>query len=304
MPLQCGSAAFSRQGEILASRTDIDYTLHNLVATLSLDGDYLRIAGIGHQIDRDHSKQANIADCDSNFSRLKVLHPETTSTLHPLTPFRDDPDMHRAFICSSTAFSKPVPMNHDASNNPRNATYNGWAPRDDSAHVKADRREWAPQDHLQQQLQQQAASKYNSNRKPIYLCDAMNVVDESNLLPGGCGYNHGNTGPGTAATFTPGPMDLGSIRQSNACARCSGKGQWSYFCATPKDSMEGDPIKKPDFNKAKRRRREQEKGEKGHRRCAHNHTTEAEAVTVKGAAGDRGKNGGCGNINVSQAGNA
>jgi hypothetical protein len=100
----------------------------------------------------------------------------------------------------------------------------------------------------------------------IHLRGAMNVVDESNLLSGGHGNTRGTTGPCTATMFVPGPMELGLISQSNACARCGVRHHWSYFCATPKDWKEGDPIQKLDFNKAKRRGEEKDNGEKGHGR--------------------------------------
>jgi hypothetical protein len=140
--------------------------------------------------------------------------------------------------------------------------------------------------------------------RTIHLRDAINIVDESNLRRGGRGNTLGNTGPGTAATFALGPMELGLISQSNACAHCGGRGHWLYLCTTPKDWNEGDPIKKPDFDKAKRRGREMEKGEKGHGRCGQNNATETEAATGEDAAGGGGENGSGGNVNVSQAGNA
>jgi hypothetical protein len=84
----------------------------------------------------------------------------------------------------------------------------------------------------------------------IHLHDAMNGVDESNILQGGHGNTLGNTGPGTAATFAPGPMESGSFSQLNSCPPCGGRGHWTYFCTTPKDWKKGDPIKKPDFDKA------------------------------------------------------
>jgi hypothetical protein len=77
-----------------------------------------------------------------------------------------------------------------------------------------------------------------------------------------------------------------------------------YFCTTPKDWKEGDPIKKPDWNKAMKRGREKEKGGKGHGRCGQNDATEAEAATGDGANGGVGENGGGGDGNVSQEGNA
>jgi hypothetical protein len=54
----------------------------------------------------------------------------------------------------------------------------------------------------------------------------------------------------------------------------------------------------------KEKAREKENGEKGHGRRGQNNATEAEAVTGEDAAGGTGKNGGAGNINVSQVGNA
>jgi hypothetical protein len=137
----------------------------------------------------------------------------------------------------------------------------------------------------------------------IDLHHPMNVVDELNLLQGGCGNTLGNSGACTAAMFVPGRMELGSISQSNACTRCGGRGHWSYFCATPMDWKEGDLIKKPDFDKAKRSGREKEKGETGHERCGQNNATEAEAATGEGAAEGGGENGGGGNVNFSQVGN-
>jgi hypothetical protein len=54
--------------------------------------------------------------------------------------------------------------------------------------------------------------------RTIHLRNAMNVVDKLNLLQGGRGSNLGNTGSGTATILVPGPMELGLISQSNACA--------------------------------------------------------------------------------------
>jgi hypothetical protein len=80
-------------------------------------------------------------------------------------------------------------------------------------------------------------------------------------------------------------MELGSITQTNGCMRCGGKGHWSYFCATLKDWKEGDRIKKPEFDKTKRKGKEKEKGEKGRWESGQNNATEAEAATSEGAAG-------------------
>jgi hypothetical protein len=51
----------------------------------------------------------------------------------------------------------------------------------------------------------------------IHLCDARNVVDESNLLCRGRGKILSSTGPGTTMTLAPGPKELDAISQTNAC---------------------------------------------------------------------------------------
>jgi hypothetical protein len=99
-------------------------------------------------------------------------------------------------------------------------------------------------------------------------------------------------------------MELGSISQSNACAQCGGRSHWLYFCATPKDWKVGDPIKKPDFGRGKRKGKEVEMGKQGHGRRGQNNATEADAATGEGAATSGGENGGGGNVDASQAGNA
>jgi hypothetical protein len=88
-------------------------------------------------------------------------------------------------------------------------------------------------------------------------------------------------------------MELGAISQTNACVWCGGRGHWSYFCATPKDWKEGDPIKKPDFDKMKRKGKD--KGVKGRWKPGQNNATEPEVATGEGDAEGGGENGGGGN---------
>jgi hypothetical protein len=123
----------------------------------------------------------------------------------------------------------------------------------------------------------------------------------SNLLQDGHGSTLGTTASDIATLLAPGPMELGSINQTNGCMQCGGKGYRSYFCATPEDWKQGDLMKKPEFDKTKRIGKEKVKGEKGHSRPGQNHTTEAERATGEGATGDGGENGrGGGNIDDSQ----
>ncbi|KAF8532332.1 hypothetical protein BDD12DRAFT_902317 [Trichophaea hybrida] len=138
--------------------------------------------------------------------------------------------------------------------------------------------------------------------RTIHWRDAMNIVDESNLLRGGRGSTPGRTS--TATTLGPSLMELGLISQTNACARCGGRDHWLYFCTAQKNWKKGDPIKKLDFDKTKRQGKEKEKGEKGCWRHGQNNTTKAEAPTGDGAASGGGKNGSSGNSDVNQEGNA
>jgi hypothetical protein len=135
-----------------------------------------------------------VAYCDSNNLPTTLSRPENTSTVDPLTPFRDDHDTHRAFISSNTAFSDTIPMNHDASNDPGNPTYNTWAPRDDSARVEAECRKRVRQDHLwQQQQQQQAAFQAQQQRETQYAQIAHDVQLTTEMQ--GLGYGQSNPDP-------------------------------------------------------------------------------------------------------------
>jgi hypothetical protein len=116
----------------------------------------------------------------------------------------------------------------------------------------------------------------------LHLHDAMNVVDKFYLLRRGRGSALGSSSSSTATTLASGPMKLGVISQTNACARCSGRGHWSYFCATPKDWKDGDLMKKPDFDKTKRKGKD--KREKGRGIHGQNNATETEVAMEEGAA--------------------
>jgi hypothetical protein len=114
----------------------------------------------------------------------------------------------------------------------------------------------------------------------------------------------GNTSSGSVRTFAPCQMELESISQMNDWIRCGGKVHLLYFCMTSRDRMNGDPIKKPDFDKTKHKGKGKEKGDKGCGRCGQNNATEVQAATSKGTARGTGVNGGGGNSDDGQVGNA
>jgi hypothetical protein len=93
----------------------------------------------------------------------------------------------------------------------------------------------------------------DQTERTIHLRDAMNVVDKLNLLRDGGGSTLSNNGSGIAMTLAPGPMELELISLTNGCMQCSGKGYWWYFCETPNDWKEGDPIEKTELGKSKRK---------------------------------------------------
>jgi hypothetical protein len=105
---------------------------------------------------------------------------------------------------------------------------------------------------LECQILSSVIVKANQTTLSIHLHNAMNAVDESNPLRRGPGGTLSrSTSSGTVTTLAPGPMELGAIIQTNISTQCGGRGHWSYFCTTPKDWKEGDPIKKSDFDKTK-----------------------------------------------------
>jgi hypothetical protein len=84
-------------------------------------------------------------------------------------------------------------MNHDASNDSRNPTYNTSAPQDDSALVEAERWERVPQDHLPQQQQQQAALQAQQQWEAKYVQIARDTQLAAEMQ--GLGYGLSNPDP-------------------------------------------------------------------------------------------------------------
>jgi hypothetical protein len=66
----------------------------------------------------------------------------------------------------------------------------------------------------------------------------------------------------------------------------------------------GVPLKKLDFDRGKRKGKENKMGKKGHGRREQNNSTQAESVSAEGVTTDGGKHGGGGIIDVRQTGNA